>query len=121
MKANYVKNQANSALKAGNARDAYIKWAPGDFSVGDRKLDEFLPTKPRYTECLNLVPPKYEQLHVVYSNRSLAYAKVRKLRYLSSGPNRWAFVPIGEEVWAGFNRCAGGVWSAAGMAQSMVA
>mmetsp|Transcript_12510 Transcript_12510/g.57908 ORF Transcript_12510/g.57908 Transcript_12510/m.57908 type:complete len:722 (+) Transcript_12510:65-2230(+) len=56
MKANYVKNQADSALKAGNARDAYIK----------------------YTECLNLVPPKYEQLHVVYSNRSLAYAKARK-------------------------------------------
>jgi len=25
MKANYVKNQADSALKAGNARDAYIK------------------------------------------------------------------------------------------------
>lgn len=25
MKANYVKNQADSALKSGNARDAYIK------------------------------------------------------------------------------------------------
>lgn len=56
MKANYVKNQADSALKSGNARDAYIK----------------------YTECLNLVPQKYEQLHVIYSNRSLAYAKARK-------------------------------------------
>ena len=30
----------------------------------------------RYTECLDVMPAGYEEAHAVYSNRSLAYAKV---------------------------------------------
>jgi hypothetical protein len=66
----YVKIQADNALKAGNYKDAYTK------CVMTLLARSTLSASCRYSDCLDILPRGHKESLALYTNRSLAYAKV---------------------------------------------